>query len=214
MILAGLCQFYFLLFYQEGARRKEESRRNRRQRKGWTGSRWSRFSKRNFNLKALKLLKKVAQLRLFKESVGVTSGQLLDPVSSRPSVQGWREAEGGEGAGGSEGKEGHLWVSERKVLEGWPKKAWRCDKRAQWSLSQSFGQTSCSCCYQLARRYKLLLPDSSQCQTYTVTLKGHIQRYISKCRRHFNFGLISSSLWWSNDTLSLNLISEHLTFDI
>ena len=28
------------------------------------------------------------------------------------------------------------------------------------SLSQSFGQTS-SCCYQLGRRYKLLLPDSS-----------------------------------------------------
>lgn len=135
-------------------------------------------------------------------------------VLSRPSVQGWREAEGGEGAGGSEGKEGHLWVSERKVLEGWPKKAWRWDKRAQWSLSQSFGQTSCSCCYQLARRYKLLLPDSSHSQTYTVTLKGHIQRYICKCRRHFNFGLISSSLWWSNDTLSLNLISEHLTFDI
>ena len=101
----------------------------------------------------------------------------------------------------------HLWLAKEKVWDGWPKKTWRWSYRARAFsvfskvLSWPWGQTSC--CYQLDRRYNLLLKDSSPS---LFTIHCHLKRALSevtfaKCRLLMVFQLWADvqlylMKWW------------------
>ena len=93
------------------------------------------------------------------------------------------------------------------MWDGWPKKTWRWSYRARAFsafskvLAHPWGQTSC--CYQLDRRYNLLLLDSSPS---LFTIHCHLKRALSevtfaKCRLLMVFQLWADvqlylMKWW------------------